>query len=70
MGDLYAPVLDVTPLGESSSAQSSFFGEHNLPNSGIVLPPDFIHEYERVSKAPCKPVPAGAHHFRFAQPHF
>ena len=43
--------------------------EHSLPKSGIALPPDFIHEYERVSKAPRKPVPAGAHHFRFAQPH-
>ena len=69
MGDLYAPVSDITPPGESSSTQSSFFVEHNLPKSGIVLPPDVIHEYERVSKAPRKPVPAGAHHFRFAQPH-
>ena len=68
MGDLYAPVSDVTP-GESSSAQSSFFVEHSLPKSGIALPPDFINEYERVSKAPRKSIPAGAHHFRFAQPH-
>ena len=69
IGDLYAPISDITPPGESSSSQSSFFMEHNLPKSGIALPPDFIHEYERVSKAPRKPVPAGAHHFRFAQPH-
>ena len=68
MGDLYTPVSDVTP-GESSSAQSSFFVEHSLPNSGIALPPDFINEYERVSTAPRKSLPAGAHHFPFAQPH-
>ena len=52
MGDLYAPISDITPPGESSSAHSSFFAEHNIPKSGIALPPDFIHEYERVSKAP------------------
>ena len=42
--------------GSHRPAHSSFFVEHNIPKPGIVLPPDFIHEYERVSKAPRRPV--------------
>ena len=37
LGDLYAPVSDITPPGESSSTPSSFFVYHDLPKPGFVL---------------------------------
>ena len=39
------------------------------PSEDLAYASNSASKYERVSKAPRKPVPAGAHHFRFAQPH-